>query len=624
MRKYSWILALLAALAMIFVGCGDSGGGGGGEEEETGYEYPVETKFIQITQRSANWHTIDIKAGFSFSKGELNVTDFYTEDKDHVITVFGRALGAANIKFAGAQNVQDAPGGGGQGNLEGGTFTPGENGEFTLTRTFTWAEISRNNDIRINGFDANIPYINFYEITIVDANDLEVYALSKDPDVQGKEHGAVVLQESPPIGTTWLVGALGGSTPNAIGKVFDPSTASGPCCDDCEDGCFDCDNDLCVDDCTVTCCIPPFTLAALEALSGGLTLTAVGDALPEFDATTKVAKFVIVPIDPLPETGNTALSSGVQFTWADAGISNWAAIGLKQSVKITYAAFIESGNAEVTVKKDAGGSWGSAGDLVYTSLAGGPATTLTGTKAAIGADSTGLTITANVYGKPNPAAVYYVKILKVEIAACPDCGEDVCICLPCNCYCAACLTAKECTVANCGTGCECYCHYWAEAGVTDPIIVTLSVDTTTPGTSFAAGAAVMAMDDDALKITYTAENQIGWIKLTSEQAAIIENTRKYGGTIKIDIQGTATDGFYRACLGKVDAGSAWDGTGMIGGNNIAFAAGINGEKDLTWGGSGAGSGGRFEFIIIQTRPTFAAGDVIITSVTITPVAYTAP
>jgi len=29
MRKYSWILALLAALAMIFVGCGDSGGSGG-------------------------------------------------------------------------------------------------------------------------------------------------------------------------------------------------------------------------------------------------------------------------------------------------------------------------------------------------------------------------------------------------------------------------------------------------------------------------------------------------------------------------------------------------------------------------------------------------------------------
>jgi len=36
MRKYSWILALLAALAMIFVGCGDSGGGGGGGGGPTG------------------------------------------------------------------------------------------------------------------------------------------------------------------------------------------------------------------------------------------------------------------------------------------------------------------------------------------------------------------------------------------------------------------------------------------------------------------------------------------------------------------------------------------------------------------------------------------------------------
>jgi len=34
MRKFSWILALLAALAMVFIGCGESGGGGGGPGED--------------------------------------------------------------------------------------------------------------------------------------------------------------------------------------------------------------------------------------------------------------------------------------------------------------------------------------------------------------------------------------------------------------------------------------------------------------------------------------------------------------------------------------------------------------------------------------------------------------
>jgi len=283
MRKYSWILALLAALAMIFVGCGDSGGGGGGGEEPGGYEYPVDTKFIQVTQRSENWHTIDIKAGFSFSKGELNVTDFYTEDKDHVITVFGRAPGATNVYFAGAKNPTEAPEGGGQASLSGHTFVALDKGEFTLTRTFTWAEISRNNDIRINGFEGTIPYINFYEITIVDADDKVVYALSEDNDIQSKEHDDVILQENPPKSTTWLVGALGGDAGHAIGKVFDPATASGPCCTDCDAECADCDLGLCNGKCGDECCVPPsaWQLALDSGYIGfrDATLTASDDGL---------------------------------------------------------------------------------------------------------------------------------------------------------------------------------------------------------------------------------------------------------------------------------------------------------------------------------------------------------
>ena len=542
--------------------------------EETGYEYPVETKFIQVTQRSANWHTIDIKAGMGLNKGELVVTDFYTENKSHVITVFGRAPNASNIYFAGAQSSGE----GGQSALTGHTFTPGESSEFTLTRTFTWAEISRNNDIRINGFDAGIPYINFYEITIVDEDDLEVYALSKDPDVQSKDHGTVILQEDPPIGTTWLVGAFGGSTPNAIGKVFDPSTASGPCCDDCDDGCFDCENGLCEDDCTVTCCLPPFNLAALEALSGGITLTPVGDALPVFGAETKVAKFEIVPIDPAPANNNNyAPSSGITFTWAQAGITNWANIGGKQSVIITYAAFVESGTPDAAVKKDAT-NWSANGmDLNYPTLAAGPANTLTYTGAQIGAASTGIAITANSWNKPNCAAVYYIKILGVEISACPDCGEDVCICLPCNCYCADCVEAESCGTngADCDDGCACDCHYWdgdltEKAGTFN---LALVVDTTTPGGAFVGNTAPVAMEVDDGKLVLgpfvqeelsNSSGNIGWIALTPAQTTMLTNAFIYGGTVTIKITAESSDAAatYRACLGDVTA-TSWNASNMF-------------------------------------------------------------
>jgi len=622
MRKFSWILALLAALAMVFIGCGESGGSGpGGPGGGETYEYPVETKFIQVTQRSANWHTIDIKAGLSLNKGGLSLTDFYTEDSAHTITVFGRAPGATNVYFAGAQSSGE----GGQGALSGHTFAALDKGEFTLTRTFTWAEISRSNDIRINGFDAGIPYINFYEITIVDEDDNEVYALSKDPDVQGKDHGDVILQEDPPLAITWLVGAFGGSTPNAIGKVFDPSTAQGPCCTDCDDGCADCDNGLCTDECGTECCLPPFTLAVLEGLQGGITVTPVGDALPVFSDTTKVAKFEIVPIDPAPANNNNyAPASGITFTWAQAGITNWANIGGKQSVKITYAAVIESGTPDASIKKDATNWSGSGMDLNYPTLAAGPANTLTYTGAQIGASSTGIAITANSWNKPNCAAVYYIKILKVEVLACPDCEEDVCVCLPCNCFCTACIAAEECTIANCGAGCACDCHYWDGAGVLDPITVTIAVPEATTLVQFptngndATQRAAMAMSGDDITFTYTATLTTGFVALTPAQVTKVQNTYLNGGKVIVNIQGSIEgDGAqFRSVLGDVTKTSGWNATEYLGGgaNQGATIFGYTTPLNAT--------NQDLKHVLIQCQNLGGNSEVVvtITGITITPVA----
>ena len=545
------------------------------------------------------------------NKGELVVTDFYTENKSHVITVFGRAPNASNIYFAGAQSSGE----GGQSALTGHTFTPGESSEFTLTRTFTWAEISRNNDIRINGFDAGIPYINFYEITIVDEDDNEVYALSKDPDVQSKDHGTVILQEDPPIAITWLVGAFGGSTPNAIGKVFDPSTASGPCCAECEDGCFDCDNDLCDgdDECGVTCCMPPFNLAALEALPG-ITIGVGGDNPPVYDSATKVVK---VTADA---------STLFYFSWADAGIADaWAAAGPKNSVRFTYAAIIETPAAKVIIKKGTN-STADMSQPSYPNINEGPATSITFTKARIGADADGLSFQHNNDTTSNEA-VYYVKILSAQIIACPDCEELACVCLPCNCFCADCVEAEECDGSECDNGCECTCHFdWT--GVEGSFDVTIALDeTTTPNEQFSADAnrpvATMVMEGDDLKVTYittgalnNGSGSIAWVALTSAQTTRLTNAFANGATVTITVNATSEEEInYRACIGDISA-STWNGTNMFI-QDVAITE-LATAKTVTYSTSVP-----LKHVIIQSRAT-TEDVVVISGITITITAPVAP
>ena len=553
MRKFSWILALLAALAMVFIGCGEPGGGGGGPVEDP-YVIPVDHKFIQISLRSQNWHTIDIRGGLGFASKDI--TEFYTEDKAHTISVFGRAVGATNIYFSGAQSS----GTGGQSPLTGHTFTALEKGEFKLVREFTWAEISRSNDIRIGGIDAGIAVVNFYEIEIKDEDGTVVYALSTDPDVQSKEHGFAVLTEGGAT-TTWLIGALGGSTPEAIGKVFDPASVTGPCCTDCAAGCLDCENGVCQGDdkCGTECCLPPFTLDALKALPG-ITLGVGGDNPPVYDATTKVVT--------VTASGSTLF----YFSWVDAGIGDaWAAAGLKNSVKFTYAAIIEKPVAKVIIKKGTN-STADMAQASYPNISEGPATSITFTKARIGADADGLSFQHNNDTTSNEA-VYYVKILSAEIIACPDCEELACVCLPCNCFCAECVEAEECDGLSCAVGCGCTCHFdWT--GVEGSFSVAIAVDPTTPNEQFNAGAnrapADVEMDGSNLKVTFTTtgslnngSGSIAWIGLTSDQTTRLTNAFANGATVTITVNATSEENInYRACIGDI-AAATWNGTNMF-------------------------------------------------------------
>jgi len=359
-KKNLWIVALLAALAMVFIGCP---GGGGVEEEEESYVIPVDTKFIQISGRYGNWHSIDIRGGLGFS-ADIGSTDpakeNYTADKSHTIYVFGRALGATNVYFAGAQTESDAPGGGGQAAFAdpGTTQSYDPNGEFEITREFTWAEISKNNDIRVVGISDTIKIASFYEIKITDEDGTVVYQLSVDPEVQGKDHNYEIFTET--VGgiagrtTKWLKGALGGNAGVAVAKVQDPAELK-PCCTDCDPSCEDCANGDCTDACGEDCCIPEEPIVQEESFNVKVG-TGEGDVIT-VQATSIVKNNGI---------GAICITGGIEISNIGYGSNKFVSfpidLGTKTiadfaSVKFTYTGvegdFNYKNPQPVAVKKDA-------------------------------------------------------------------------------------------------------------------------------------------------------------------------------------------------------------------------------------------------------------------------------
>jgi len=208
-KKSLWIVALLAAFAMVFVGCDN---GTKPDPGNTG-DYPVTHKFVQIPGRSQGWHSIDIKASLPAN----NNLSKWTDGKKHTITVFLRAaVGIDNdLKFGYAQGAQ---------NQLGGTVTKKGTTDYELTKEFTWAEINNANDIRIADIPGTVKVVSYFEITIVDEDGKTVYKLSEDPDVQGKAHGTPILTEGG-LTTTWLKGALGGGSPDPQAIVIDPAAS---------------------------------------------------------------------------------------------------------------------------------------------------------------------------------------------------------------------------------------------------------------------------------------------------------------------------------------------------------------------------------------------------------------
>jgi len=120
-----YAIAFVALIGFSFAACGNKSSGLTGEN-------PIVTgaKFVRITDRNNYWDTVDIKAGQDF----WQVGALYTSGQDHTVTVYGKtATGGKKIMFSQTNRPYD--------DYSDITTTSGSNGMFTLSRTFTWAEI---------------------------------------------------------------------------------------------------------------------------------------------------------------------------------------------------------------------------------------------------------------------------------------------------------------------------------------------------------------------------------------------------------------------------------------------------------------------------------------------------
>jgi len=215
-KRNLWIVALVAALAMVFVGCGEE------REDKSGdwTELDVDWKYIRISGRDANWQGIDLRAG------KASALANWTTNNTHTITIYGWINHASplgqEIKFGNTDtNFNDS----------WGSAFPRANGKFMLQTTMDWDRISDTaNNIRLS-VPASVGMYDIYEI-IINNGTTDIYKMSEDEDegagsakagVQTYGHDETLVTEGE--FTKWIVAALGTSAVTV--KVRDPAAEGG-------------------------------------------------------------------------------------------------------------------------------------------------------------------------------------------------------------------------------------------------------------------------------------------------------------------------------------------------------------------------------------------------------------
>ena len=357
MMKKVWLvlLAVVLVFGLALVGCGSKSSGSTDPDVPDGkIENPIVdgAKFLRISGRSENWHTLDIKAGKTTGNSLV-------AGKKHTIKVYGNApAGTASIQYTNT----DSP----YASFTGSVTTAGADGMFTIDYEFTVADLTNSaQNIRIS-VPAKVTSYDIYEVTI-EAEGTPVYKMSEDPEIQALESGETNLFKDPSVGggSTWFWKA---GTPKIIVMVPGEEGGGGE---------------------------EPDPNIAFDAAVGIKVLTKASDADIEIDTATGIISRDI----------NTGYGS-----WFSVAIPDSPTIIASDTIVIKY---IGVGNAPLTPKKsDSTNDLALGNDLKYRTLVG-DGTEQTYTIPAVAYEATMPTV-ITFQGRPNEAA-WKLKIISITI-----------------------------------------------------------------------------------------------------------------------------------------------------------------------------------------------------------------
>jgi hypothetical protein len=144
-------------------------------------------------------------------------------------------------------------------------------------------------------------------------------------------------------------------------------------------------------------------LAALKALSGGITLTPCGSTAPTYDSASKVV------------TMGDGNPSSQAFALDFSAVTPTLTVEAGNKIKVTYACVIENPKAKVAIK-EGNNKWST--NMAYKDLESGKSQTLELTFGDSSTEVDGITVQHN-NDTNNDNVKYYVKVLNVEIVTTP-------------------------------------------------------------------------------------------------------------------------------------------------------------------------------------------------------------
>ena len=213
MKKFSWILALFAALALLFIGCPSPGGDDDDVIDDNylpGGNPLGDNKVILISGRANSWDGVDVRN--AHEKWGNNASG-WTANKAHTIVIQGWAGVGGSVVLAEGE----------KGTVLKQVYSDAE-GFYKIESELSWDLINSDaNNFRIQG-PTTTKAFTIFGLTIKDADGKETYDLAKDEEIAAIAHGTSMTDWSNKVGTKWFLKS-GGPTI----RIMDPekSTSGG-------------------------------------------------------------------------------------------------------------------------------------------------------------------------------------------------------------------------------------------------------------------------------------------------------------------------------------------------------------------------------------------------------------